>query len=141
MKRIGRSIAGSLTFIARRILAGSPVGGGPAALVMLGYFKADHGNRSMYLNNKIWQWTAEIERSFGQDFVTGIAYVGSAGSNIDMPVMNWNNPDPGLGAVQGRRPVQSYVDSRAPSVLLPLGTVRDLESWPSSNYNALQLRA
>ena len=121
--------------------AGSPVGGGPAALVMLGYFKADRDNRSMYLNNKIWQWTAELERSFGSDFVTGIAFVGSAGSNIDMPVMNWNNPDPGLGAVQGRRPVQSYVDSRNPAVLLPLGTVRSLESWTSSNYSALQMRA
>jgi Carboxypeptidase regulatory-like domain/TonB dependent receptor-like, beta-barrel len=121
--------------------AGSPVGGGPAALVMLGYFKADHDNRSMYLNNKIWQWTAEIERSFGQDFVTGIAYVGSSGANIDMPVMNWNNPDPGMGAVQARRPVQSYVDSRTPSALLQLGTVRSLESWTSSKYNALQLRA
>ena len=95
---------------------------------MLGYCKADHGNRSLYLNNNIWQWTAELERSFGQDFVTGIAYVGQRGPQHRMPVMNLNNPDPGLGAVQGRRPVQSYVDSRAPSVLLPLGTVRRLET-------------
>ena len=94
--------------------AGSPVGGGPAALVMLGWTKADRDNRSMYLNNKIWQWTTEIERSFGQNFVTGIAYVGSAGSHLDMPVQNWNNPDPGLGAVQNRRPYQFYVDSRDP---------------------------
>jgi hypothetical protein len=121
--------------------AGSPVGGGPAAIVMLGYLKADHGNRSMYLNNKIWQWTMEIERSFGQNFVTGIAYVGSAGSNIDMPVMNFNNPDPAPGNVQARRPIQYYVDSTNPSALLPLGTVRKLESWTSSNYNALQARA
>ncbi len=121
--------------------AGSPVGGGPAALVMLGWTKADRDNRSMYLNNKIWQWTTELERSFGQNFVTGIAYVGSAGSHLDMPVMNWNNPDPGLGAVQNRRPVPFYVDSRAPETLLPLGTVRRLESWTNSNYHALQLRA
>lgn len=120
--------------------AGSPVGGGPAALVMLGYLKADHENRSMYLNNKIWQWTTEIERSFGQNFVTALAYVGSAGSNIDMPLMNWNNPDPGLGDVQSRRPVQYYLDSRDGNTLLPLGTVRRLESSISSNYNALQAR-
>jgi len=50
------------------------------------------------------QWTTEIERSFGQNFVTGIAYVGSAGSHLDMPVQNWNNPDPGLGDVQARKP-------------------------------------
>ena len=73
----------------------------------------------MYLNNKIWQWTTEIERSFGQNFVTGIAYVGSAGSHLDMPVQNWNNPDPGLGSVQNRRPYQFYVDSRTPDTLLP----------------------
>jgi hypothetical protein len=121
--------------------AGSPAGAGPAAIVMLGWLKDDRGNRSMYLNNKIWQWTTEIERSFGQNFVTGIAYVGSAGSHIDMPVQNWNNPDPGLGAVQNRRPVQFYVDSRSPNTPLALGTVRRLESWTNSNYHAMQLRA
>ncbi|MBI3682801.1 MAG: TonB-dependent receptor [Acidobacteria bacterium] len=121
--------------------AGSPVGGGPAAIVMLGWLKADHGNRSQYLNNSIWQWSAEIERSFGQSLVTGIAYVGSAGNHLDMPLQNWNNPDPGLGAVQDRRPVPFYADSRQPDALLPLGTVRRLESWTSSNYNSLQGRA
>jgi hypothetical protein len=121
--------------------AGSPVGAGPAAIVMLGWTKADRDNRSMYLNNKIWQWTTEIERSFGQNFVTGIAYVGSAGSHLDMPVQNWNNPDPALGAVQNRRPVPFYVDSRSPGTLLALGTVRRLESWTNSNYHAMQLRA
>jgi hypothetical protein len=108
---------------------------------MLGWTKADRDNRSMYLNNKIWQWTAEIERSFGQHFVTGIAYVGSAGSHLDMPVQNWNNPDPGLGVVQNRRPYQFYVDSQDPARLLPLGTVRRLESWTNSNYHAVQMRA
>jgi len=121
--------------------AGSPVGGGPAALVMLGYLQADRGNRSMYRNNEIWQWTTEIERSFGQSLVTGIAYVGSSGANIDMPVFNSNNPDPGLGAVQDRRPFPFYTDSRAPNTLLPLGTVRRLESWSNSSYHALQARA
>jgi len=58
-----------------------------------------------------------------------------------MPVNNWNNPDPGLGAVQARRPIQFYVDSRSPGALLPLGTVRRLESWTNSNYHALQFRA
>jgi hypothetical protein len=132
---------GNPTATIQNPFAGSPVGGGPAAIVMLGWTQADRGNRSMYLNNKIWQWTMEIERSFAQNFVTGIAYVGSAGSHLDMPVQNWNNPDPGPGAVQGRRPYQFYVDSRDPGTLLPLGTVRRLESWTNSNYHALQLRA
>lgn len=120
--------------------AGAPVGAGPAAIVMLGHLKADRNQRSMYLNNKIWQWTAEIERSFGQNWVSGIAFVGSAGSHIDMPVQNWNNPDPGLGSVQDRRPHPFYADSRAPNTRLPLGTVRRLESSTSSNYSAVQGR-
>jgi hypothetical protein len=72
--------------------------------------------------------------------VAGIAYVGSAASNIDMPVQNSNNPDPGLGPVQARRPTPFYVDSREPDTLLPLGTVRRLETNVNSNYNALQAR-
>lgn len=121
--------------------AGSPVGGGPQALVMLGNLQAENNNRSLYLNNDLWQWTMEIEKSFGENFVTGIAYVGSKGSNLDMPVQNWNNPDPGLGNVQDRRPYPYYVDSRNPNTLLQLGTVRRLETWSNSNYHALQVRA
>jgi hypothetical protein len=121
--------------------AGTPVGAGPQAIVMLGNLQADRGGRSLYLNNDVWQWTAEIEKSLGQNFVTAVTYVGSAGSNIDMPVQNWNNPDPGLGAVQSRRPVQNYLDSREPDTLLQLGTVRRLETWTSANYNAFQVRA
>jgi hypothetical protein len=121
--------------------AGSPAGAGPAAIVMLGWLQEDRENRSMYLNNNIWQWSAELEKSVGQNLVFGVAYVGSAGAHIDMPVQNWNNPDPGLGDVQARRPYPFYVDSRTPDRLLALGTVRRLESWTNSNYNALQLRA
>jgi hypothetical protein len=120
---------------------GSPAAGGPAALVALGWRQPEKGNRSAYLNNSIWQWTMELEKSFGQELVFGIAYVGSAAAHIDMPVQNFNNPDPGLGAVQGRRPMPFYTDSRDPNTLLPLGTVRLLESWTNSNYNALQIRA
>ena len=42
--------------------AGVPVGGGPAALVMLGHLNPSDGNRSMFLNNKIWQWTVSAPR-------------------------------------------------------------------------------
>lgn len=120
--------------------AGSPVGAGPQALVMLGWLKAERGNRSMYLNNNIWQWTAEIEKSFADNLVVGIAYAGNAASHLDMPVYNTNNPDPGLGDVQSRRPMPYYADSRDPDRLLQLGTVRRLESWTSANYNAMQFR-
>ncbi len=118
---------------------GSPVTGSPAALLMLGYLDAT--GRSRYRNNDIWQWSAELEKSWGRSFVTGLAYVGSAASNLELSVQNSNNPDPGPGAVQGRRPFQTYVDSRNPSVQLPLGTIRRNETYASTNYNALQGRA
>jgi hypothetical protein len=84
----------------------------PTALVMLGNIVVSKGNRSLFLNNDIWQWTTELEKSLGQTLVFGAAYVGSKGSNIDMNLANYNNPDPGLGNIQARRPIQFYVDSR-----------------------------
>jgi hypothetical protein len=118
---------------------GSPVTGTPAALIMLGYL--DENGRSNYRNNDIWQWSAELEKTWGRDFVTGVAYVGSAASNLEHSQSNYNNPDPGPGPVQSRRPFQSYVDSRDPNTVLPLGSIRRLESWASTNYNGLQARA
>ncbi|MCU1261126.1 MAG: Cna domain protein, partial [Bryobacterales bacterium] len=116
-------------------------GGGPAAptaLLMLGNVQPN--GRSNFLNNNIWQWTAELERTFGDDFVFGIAYIGNKGSHLDQTVSNFNNPDPGPAAIQGRRPIQFYIDSLSPSVLRPLGTIRYLDSGRSSIYNALQAR-
>jgi len=113
----------------------------PAALLMLGNIKADHDNRSMYLNNDIWQWTLELEHSIGQSLVTGLAYLGSKGSNIDTTISNYNNPVPGVGSIQDRRPLRFYVDSREPDKLLPLGTIRYLDSGTNSTYHALQARA
>ena len=94
----------------------------------------------MYLNNKIWQWTTEIERSFGERFVTGIAYVGSAGSNSTCLFRTGTIPTP-AGAVQARRPYQFYVDSRDPTRCFRSAQFGQLESWTNSNYHALQLRA
>ena len=84
---------------------------------------------------------AKSRKSWGKEWVTAVAYVGSSASNLENTVPNLNNPDPGPGAVQSRRPFQYYVDSRDPNTLLPLGTIRRLESWASSNYNALQARS
>ena len=47
---------------------------------------------------------------------------------------------PGRGAGPASRISSTWIRAR-PIGLLPLGTVRSLESWTSSNYNALQLRA
>ena len=112
----------------------------PTALLMLGNVQASNGNRSRFQNNDVWQWTAELERSFGANLVTGFGYVGSKGSHIDTTVSNFNNPDPGLGAIQARRPIQLWADSLAPEKVLPLGTLRYLDSATNSAYHALQVR-
>jgi hypothetical protein len=46
--------------------------------------------------------------------VTGVAYVGSKGTHIDTTRSNFNNPDPALGNIQNRRPIQSWADSLDP---------------------------
>jgi hypothetical protein len=107
---------------------------------MIGNTQASRQNRPLYLNNDIWQWTMEVEKSLAQNFVAGIAYVGSKASHIDMSVSSYNNPDPGLGSIQARRPFQFYVDSRDPGTLLALGTIRRLETNQNAFYHALQLR-
>jgi hypothetical protein len=111
------------------------------ALVVLGDMQADHGNRPLYFNNYVFQWSAELEQSLARSVVMSAGYVGSVGRHMDMPIFNANSPDPGLGAIQSRRPYPYYVDSRAPSQLLPISTIRLLQTDVNSNYNALQLRA
>jgi hypothetical protein len=117
-----------------------PAGSSPTALLMLGNIQASNNNRSMFLNNDVWQWTAEIERSFSQNLVGAISYVGSKGTHIDTTISDYNNPDPGLGAIQARRPIQFFSDSLHPDQLTPLSTLRYLDSSANSSYNALQVR-
>lgn len=120
--------------------AGSQRAAGPAALIALGSLDATDGSRSKFKGNDVWQWNMELEKSFGSNTVFGLAYLGSAASNIDLPIANFNNPDPGPGSVQARRPIPFYVDSRDTATLLPLSTIRLLESAANTNYNALQAR-
>ncbi|MBI3694627.1 MAG: TonB-dependent receptor [Acidobacteria bacterium] len=116
-------------------------GSSPDDTLMLGNLQASNRNRPLYLNNDIWQWTTEIEKSLGHGFVTGIAYVGSKASNIDITIANFNNPDPGLGNIQNRRPYPFYTDSRNPNVQIPLGIIRQLDTSQNAFYHALQARA
>jgi len=113
----------------------------PLSLVMLGNLDAENGNRSNFKGNDIWQWTLEVEKSLAENLVVGMAYLGSAASNLDLSVSNFNNPDPGTGNPQLRRPIHFFTDSVNPGERQQVGTIRRLESSVSSNYNALQLRA
>ncbi len=115
------------------------------SVVMLGHLDAERGNRSNFKGNDVWQWNLELERSLGKDLVLGVAYLGSAASNLDISISNFNEPDPARltsqAAFEASRPTRFYTDSSNPGQLLPLGSIRRLESAVSSNYNALQLKA
>ena len=118
---------------------GSPVTGTPAALVMLGYLQPD--GRSFYKNNHIWQWSTEIEKSWGKELGDRRRLTSAVPHRIWKTRCRTSTTRiPGRAPCKPRRPYQYYVDSRDPSTLLPLGTIRRLESWASSNYNALQSR-
>jgi hypothetical protein len=117
--------------------AGAPAAAAPQAIEMLGNIDPSTG-RSRFLNNNIWQWTFEIERTFGHDIVAAVGYVGNKGTHLDQTVSNYNNPDPGLGDIQSRRRIQYYTDSLNPGVLVPLSTLRYLDSSLNAEYNALQ---
>ena len=121
-------------------LAGTAAATGPQALIRIGNLQAERGNRSLFFNNYVYQWSLEVEKSFGQSYVAGIGYVGSAGVHMDNPGFNSNNPDPGAAPIQARRPVPFYVDSRTPDQLLPIATIRNLETNVNTNYHALQMR-
>jgi hypothetical protein len=73
------------------------------------------------------QWTAEIERSFRRMSCYRNRLRRQCGLQHRHACRELEQSGSGVGSVQGRRPVrQSHVDSRAPSVLLPLGTVHSL---------------
>src|SRR5262249_61692410 len=49
------------------------------------------------------QWTIGLQRELARDWVAGVGYVGSHAVNLEQNVQP-NNAQPGLGAVDPRRP-------------------------------------
>lgn len=71
-------------------------------------------------------WSLGIEHNFGSLGTVGISYVGSKGTHLTN-VMDLNQPVPGPGAVQPRRPYPQY------SGIMYIG------SGANSNFNSMQL--
>ena len=50
-------------------------------------------------------WNLQASRQFGKNDVLEVGYVGSKGTHVDTSFRyNWNQPDPGPGDIQSRRP-------------------------------------
>jgi hypothetical protein len=102
----------------------------PTALLMLG--KVQSNRRSKFLNNNIWQWTAEIERTFGKDLVLSNLVAHSGGKIIRGPQ--------GAGLLIGRRdlvraawanssPHHSFGCTLKVTKEEVIGMVRAVEAW------------
>jgi hypothetical protein len=71
-------------------------------------------------------WNFTVSRQFHAN-VLDVAYVGNKGTHVDTSLKNWNQPDPGPGDIQSRRPYPEYARIR-------------LQSYSANtNYNSLQV--
>ncbi len=76
----------------------------------------------------IQQWGINVQRELAGQWVMEVGYVGSLGLKLT-GARNANQPPPGPGAVQGRRPFPLY------------GNVRAIEPYSRSHYHGLNARA
>jgi hypothetical protein len=80
--------------------------------------------RTSYVN----QWSANVQRALTSDLSVDIGYVGSRSFNLKK-VTGYNNPLPGPGSIDARRPYQQF------------GWIQYPDSVGSGRYHALQLKA
>jgi len=76
---------------------------------------------------QVHQWNFNIQQLLGFQTVLQVAYVGNRGLRLPMATLP-NQPDPGPGPVQPRRPFNN------------LGQINGLESRADSNYHGLQVQ-
>jgi outer membrane receptor protein involved in Fe transport len=94
------------------------------------------------------QWTLGVQRELGEDWVIDLSYVGTRAKYLEQNVQP-NNAQPGLGAVDPRRPFAAlkfaantafppYVTVQGDRV--PVGQINFFPHSARSDYNALELR-
>jgi hypothetical protein len=79
--------------------------------------------RTAYVN----QWTLNVQRSITPALLVDIGYVGSQSHRLKK-FTGWNNPLPGPGAIDARRPYQQF------------GWIQYPDSIGNGNYHALQVK-
>jgi len=88
---------GNLTTIQNPMPATANVPSPPNAVTL----PSDRKHPDTYVQN----WNLQVSRQFGKNNVLEVGYVGSKGTHVDTSFRyNWNQPDPGPGDIQSRRP-------------------------------------
>lgn len=88
------------------------------------------------------QWSFDIQRALPWNVFLTVAYVGSKTSHIDNNWANFNNPDPSPDTnFEARRPYQAFVSQGEGNAVLPLSSIRYLDSYADARYHALQVTA
>ena len=72
-------------------------------------------------------WNLMVSKQFGAN-VLDVGYVGNKGTHVDTSLKNFNQPDPGPGDIQARRPYPEFARIRYQSYSA------------NTNYNSLQVR-
>ncbi len=68
----------------------------------------DRKRHNAYLQN----WNLQVSRQFWSNDVIEVGWVGSKGTHVDTSLQNFNQPDPGSGPIQQRRPYPEYARIR-----------------------------
>jgi hypothetical protein len=95
----------------------------PAAAAFPGITSADRRFRSPYYQ----QWNVSVQRDLGWNTLLELAYVGSKGSRLQV-LRDFNQPTPGPGDVQERRPYPQY------------GNFASITNAGSSTFNSIQVK-
>lgn len=78
-------------------------------------------------NTYVQDWNLQVSKQFGANMVE-VGYVGSKGTHVDTSLKNYNQPLPGPGDIQSRRPYPEFARIR----------MQDYSS--NTNYHSLQAR-
>lgn len=99
---------------------GNPFPGGPTAAG--GY--TPNGINANYRTANYQQWSLTVDRELQKDLSLEVSYLGSKGTHLQESY-NLNQPTPGPGAIQGRRPYPQW------------GSITWVDSNGYSNFNSL----
>jgi hypothetical protein len=78
-------------------------------------------------NTYVQEYNLAVQHQFGSKFSLDVAYVGNRTSHMEQP-WSINDPDPGPGAIQARRPLPQW------------STISNARLAGNANYNALQTK-
>jgi outer membrane receptor protein involved in Fe transport len=79
-------------------------------------------------NTYVQNWNFQVGHQFGTANLLEVSYVGSKGTHVDTSYQNFNQPDPGPGPIQARRPYPQFA------------RIRMQNYGVNTSYNALQAR-